>query len=42
MNYTEITTLSSVCADYANYATKKKSEGKKPVSLISYALGNIQ
>lgn len=42
MIYTELTTLSSVCADYENYAAKKNALGQKPVSLLSYAFGNAQ
>ena len=42
MNYTEYTTLTSVCADYDNYAKKMNAEGKKAVSLLSYAFGNMQ
>lgn len=42
MNYTEYTTVTSVIADYANYATKMENEGKKAVSVLSYVFGNVQ
>jgi len=41
MNYTEFTTISSLYADYNNYAKEQESQGKKPVSALKYALGNL-
>ena len=41
MNYTEYTTISTLYADYDNYAKKQESLGKKPVSALRYALGNL-
>ena len=41
MNYTEFTTISSLYADYNNYAKKQENLGKKPVSALKYALGNL-
>lgn len=41
MNYTEYSTISTLYADYNNYAKEMESQGKKPVSALRYALGNL-
>ncbi len=41
MNYTEYSTLTTLTADYDNYAKKTVANGEKPVSMLKYALGNL-
>ena len=41
MNYTEYTTLATLTADYDIYTKKALANGKKPVSIMKYVLGNL-
>ncbi len=41
MNYSEITTMATLCADYEKYSLEASKSGKKPVSMIKFAFGNM-